>query len=168
MARKATAKKGSAHKSAPKKAAARKADIKTKPTAASVDAFIDAVSNETRKRDAKTVLAMMKRITGEKPKMWGPSIIGFGQYRYRYESGREGDMCMIGFSPRSTALVLYVLSSAAEEKALLAKLGKHKTGVSCLYVTRLEDVDSKALEELTSKAWSHMKRKREEGSAPWA
>lgn len=137
----------------------KKADLKTKPTAKSVTAFINAVEHEKRKRDAKTLLAMMKRITGEKPKMWGPSIIGFGNYHYVYETGREGDMMQVGFSPRKANLVLYVLGSP-NDAALLKKLGKHKRGKSCLYISKLDDIDLAVLERLiaqsyktTSKSW---------------
>lgn len=163
-ARKATVKKAGSTKAAASKGAAakkpaKKSDLKTQPTAASVDAFINKVPNETRRRDAKAVLAMMQRVTGEKPKMWGPSIVGFGEHHYKYESGREGDMCMIGFSPRSSATVLYVMPGFEEQQPLLARLGKHKTGGSCLYVTKLEDVDAKVLEAIAAKAWAHMRKK---------
>jgi len=131
----------------------KKADLKTKPTAKSVTAFINTVENETRKRDAKTLLAMMKRITGEKPKMWGPTIIGFGTYHYVYETGREGDMLQVGFSPRKASMVLYVLGSP-NDAALLKKLGKHKHGKSCLYINKLEDVDLDVLEELIDQSFN--------------
>jgi len=129
------------------------ADLKTKPTAESVTAFINAVENETRKRDSKTLLAMMKRITGEKPKMWGPTIIGFGQYHYVYPTGREGDMLLVGFSPRKGNLSLYVLGSPNDAE-LLKKLGKHKRGKSCLYINKLDDVDLDVLEELIDQAYN--------------
>ena len=135
------------------------AENKTRPTTASVTAFIDAVENETRKRDAKTLLDMMKKITGEKPKMWGPSIIGFGKYHYKYDSGREGDMLNVGFSPRKANLALYVMGSIAEDDPLRDKLGKYKTGKSCLYINKLEDVDLKVLERLVAKSYRATRKK---------
>ncbi len=135
-----------------------KAENKTKPTRVSVTAFINAVENETRRRDAKTLLAMMKKITGEKPKMWGPTIIGFGEYHYKYASGREGDMLLVGFSPRKANMVLYVMGSIAENDPLRKKLGKYKTGRSCLYVNKLEDVDPKVLEKIIEKSYKTTKK----------
>lgn len=126
---------------------------KTRPTKASVTAFINTVDNDVRKRDAKTLLAMMKKVTGERPKMWGPSIIGFGEYHYKYESGREGDMLNVGFSPRKANMVLYVMGSIADDDPLRGKLGKYKTGKSCLYVNKLEDVDLAVLEKLVAKSY---------------
>lgn len=127
---------------------------KTKPTVASVQAFVDGVEHETRRMDAHALIAMMRRVTGEEPQMWGPSIIGFGSRHYRYESGHEGDMPRVGFSPRKGNLALYVLTGAASEAPLLARLGKHKTGVSCLYVNKLADVDVSVLETLVADAWA--------------
>lgn len=135
-----------------------KTESKTKATKISVTAFINAVENETRRRDAKTVLAMMKKITGEKPKMWGPTIIGFGKYHYKYDSGREGDMLLVGFSPRKANMVLYVLGSIAENDSLRKKLGKYKTGRSCLCINKLEDVDQKVLEMLIEKSYKTTKK----------
>jgi len=136
-----------------------KADLKTKPTAASVSSFINAVENETRRKDAKTLLAMMKKVTGEKPTMWGPSIIGFGSYHYKYESGREGDFMAVGFSPRKANMVLYVLGSLGEDEPLLKKLGPYKHGKSCLYVTSLDKVDMKVLEKIVEKSYKTTKKK---------
>lgn len=150
---KATAKKTTKKAS---KQTGKKAELKTKPTAASVTAFIDSVENETRKRDAKTLLAMMKKVTGEKPKMWGPSIIGFGSYHYKYESGREGDMPLVGFSPRKANMVLYVLYSLGDDP-LLEKLGPYKNGKSCLYVNNLDKVDLKVLEKIVAKSYKTTK-----------
>ena len=135
------------------------AETKTKPTEVSVDSFIEAVENPTRRGDARTIWAMMKRITGHEPKMWGPSIIGFGSYHYRYESGHEGTACRLGFSPRKAQLVLYVLTETEGEAELLARLGKHKTGKCCLYVNKLADVDMSVLEALTARAWDWMNRR---------
>jgi len=128
------------------------ADNKTKPTELSVAAFIDAITDPTRRADAKTLVKLMQDAAGEKPKMWGPSIIGFGSYHYRYDSGREGDMPLIGFSPRKTAAVLYNMIGSSDSKALLAKLGKHATGKGCLYVKKLADVDQEVLEDMVVKS----------------
>ena len=132
------------------------AETKTRPTGMSVEAFIGAVENPTRREDARVVAAMMERITGHEPVMWGPSIIGFGSYRYRYESGHEGTACRLGFSPRKAELVLYVLTGGEGEAELLARLGRHRTGKSCLYVNRLAQVDLGVLEQLCARAWSRM------------
>jgi Domain of unknown function (DU1801) len=136
-----------------------KAENKTKPEKASVAAFINAVENETRKRDAKVILAMMKKVTGEKPVMWGPSIIGFGRHRYKYESGREGDGLDVGFSPRKASMVLYVMGSIPADDPLRKKLGKYKTGRSCLYINKLEDVDEKVLIKIIEKSYKATKQK---------
>ena len=142
-----------------KKKAPKKADLKTKPTSRSVAAFIEGVDNETRRKDAKSLLAMMKKATGEKPKMWGPSIIGFGEYHYKYESGREGDMLAVGFSPRKANMVLYVLGSLGADEPLLKKLGPYKHGKSCLYVTSLDKVDTSVLEKIVAKSYKATKAK---------
>jgi hypothetical protein len=128
------------------------ADNKTKPTELSVAAFIDAITDPTKRADAKTLVKLMQDAAGEKPKMWGPSIIGFGSCHYRYDSGREGDMPLISFSPRKTATVLYNLIGSTDSKALLAKLGKHTTGKGCLYIKKLTDVDQKVLETMVVKS----------------
>ena len=135
------------------------AEIKTKPTTVSVAAFIDAVENPVRRDDAKAVCAMLERITGEPPKMWGASIVGFGSYHYKYDSGREGDMCRLGFSPRKAELVLYLLTGEPDEAEKLARLGKHRTGQSCLYIKKLAEVDLAVLEAIARDALSHMNRK---------
>jgi hypothetical protein len=124
------------------------AETKTRPTQMQVADFIEAAPDAVRRDDAKTLVALMARVTGEEPVMWGPSIIGFGSYHYRYESGHEGEACRMGFSPRKAELVLYVLNGSPEQAAQLARLGRHKTGKSCLYVKRLADVDMAVLEEL--------------------
>jgi hypothetical protein len=121
---------------------------KTKPTKLSVTAFINALTDPVRRADAKALTKLMQNAFGEKPRMWGPSIIGFGTCHYKYESGREGDMPVIAFSPRKAATVLYGLIGSADAKELLAKLGKHSTGKGCLYVKKLSDVDPRALESL--------------------
>jgi len=124
------------------------AENKTKPTTISVTAFIYAIADETRRADAKTLVKIMQRATGEKPKMWGPSIIGFGSYHYTYDSGREGDMPVACFSPRKAATVLYQMTGFSESAVLLAKLGKHTVSGGCLHIKKLADVDPKTLEEL--------------------
>lgn len=134
-------------------------DVKTKPTPADVAAFIEAVENPVRRADAKAVCAMLERVTGNSPKMWGASIIGFGSYHYRYDSGHEGDMCRLGFSPRKAQLVLYMLSDTPEEAEKLARLGKHKTGKSCLYINKLADVDMAVLEDIARDSLAHMNAK---------
>ena len=121
---------------------------KTKPTAVSVTAFVNALAEPTKRSDAKALIGLMKRATGESPKMWGPSIIGFGTHHYKYESGREGDTVLVGFSPRKPATVLYGVIGSQNAASLLAKLGKHTTGKGCLYIKKLSDVDPKVLEQL--------------------
>ena len=133
------------------------ADNKTKPTSLSVAAFIDAITDPTRRADARVLVRVMQSAAGEKPRMWGPSIIGFGSYHYRYESGREGDMPLIAFSPRKTATVLYNLTGSDDCKALLAKLGKHTTGKGCLYIKKLADVDQEVLEAMVLKSVAAMR-----------
>jgi hypothetical protein len=125
------------------------ADNKTKPTQLSVTAFIDAITDQSRRADAKMLVELMQNAAGEKPKMWGPSIIGFGSYHYTYDTGREGDMPIIAFSPRKAATVLYGFSSS---KALLGKLGKHTTGKGCVYIKKLVDVDQKVLQAMAVKS----------------
>ena len=131
------------------------ADIKTKETDRKVADFIAAIAHPVRRADAETLLALFERISGEPAALWGPSIIGFGRYHYRYDSGHEGDMCRIGFSPRSAQQVLYVDAGEAEP-ALLGHLGKHKLGKGCLYVNKLADVDAAVLEALVKAAWDRM------------
>ena len=128
------------------------AENKTKPTKLSVAAFIDTLTDPTKRADAKALVKLMQRAAGEEPKMWGPSIIGFGSYYYKYDSGREGDMPLAGFSPRKAATVFYVMTGFSDSAALLAKLGKHTTGKACLYVKKLADVDQKVLEALVVKS----------------
>ena len=127
------------------------AENKTKPTKVSPAAFINRLPGEQQRKDAKELVAMMRKATGKPPKMWGPSIIGFGTRHYVYDSGREGDICLVGFSPRKPSFVLYLLS-ALEQKALLSKLGTYTTGKGCLYVKRLDDVDRNVLGQLIAKS----------------
>jgi hypothetical protein len=128
------------------------AENKTKPTTVSVPAFLDVCTDEARRRDAKVLAKLMQKVTGNEPAMWGPSIVGFDSYHYTYESGREGDMPIVGFSPRKAANVLYGTIGFDGAEALLAKLGKHTTGKGCLYIKKLVDVDMKVLETLVEKA----------------
>jgi hypothetical protein len=128
------------------------AENKTKPTRASVASFIAALADETRRADAKALVKLMQSAAGEKPQMWGPSIIGFGSVHYRYESGREGDMPLIGFSPRKAANVLYGVAGSSGAKTMLEKLGKHTTGKGCLYIKKVADVDLKVLGAMVAQA----------------
>ena len=129
------------------------AEIKTKPTEASVDAFLENIQHPVRRADGKALRAMMERITGEPAIMWGPSIVGFGSYHYRYDSGHQADMCRVAFSPRSANLVLYV-GSFPEYEGLLAKLGKHKRSKACLYLNKLADVDAGVLDEIVRRTYA--------------
>ncbi len=128
------------------------AETKTRPTDVSVDAFLASVAHPVRRADGQALRAMMERITGEPATMWGPSIVGFGSCHYRYESGHEGDMPRVGFSPRSSSLILYV-GGFPDYDALLARLGKHRRSVACLYVNKLADVDLGVLEEIARRTW---------------
>lgn len=130
------------------------AELKTKANELSVDDFLAAVPDEIRREDAKAVSAMMARVTGQPPQMWGPAIVGFGSYSYTYESGHSGRMCRIGFSPRKAQLVLY--GGFLREPELLAKLGKHDSGKGCLYIKKLSQVDMAVLEAMAKAAWDHM------------
>jgi hypothetical protein len=139
-----------------------KAELKTKPTDADVTAFIESTEPERRKAEAHQLIDLFRKITGEEPKMWGPSIIGFGSYDYKYESGREGTMCRAGFSPRKAKLSLYLMGAyctpeaQAEQERLFGLLGKHSVGKSCLYINRLEQVNIEILEQLIRNNWDLM------------
>jgi len=128
------------------------AENKTKPTESSVSTFVDGIEDEGRRADAKMLIKVMQSATGEKPRLWGPSIVGFGTHHYKYESGREGDMPIACFSPRKSELVLYSIVGFDGAEALLPKLGKHKTGKGCVYIKRLADVDQKVLEKMIQKS----------------
>ncbi len=130
---------------------------KTEPTKERVFDFINSVRNETRIKDGFFILDMMNRITKLKPTMWGPSLIGYGYYRYKYESGHEGEAALIAFSPRRQHLVLYVLNNFKNQQELLNKLGKHKTGKICLYINKLSDVDLEILEKIVVSAYNKVK-----------
>lgn len=137
-----------------------KAELKTKPTAISAADFIAAVPDERRREEAAVIDALHRRVTGLEPAMWGPSIIGYGSYNYKYDSGREGTMCRGGFSPRKAAMTVYLMGNYCNHQAkaddLFPRLGKHKTGKSCLYINKLADVDLAVLEELVALSWQCM------------
>ncbi|HUG28628.1 MAG TPA: DUF1801 domain-containing protein [Gemmatimonadales bacterium] len=135
------------------------AENKTQQTKASVDSFVNGLKDKARAADSRVVLKLMQKVTGESPKMWGPSIVGFGTYHYKYDSGREGDFLRIGFSPRAQALTLYIMGGFPRYEALMARLGKFKTGQSCLYIKQLSDVDLKVLEELILASWQEMAKR---------
>ena len=126
------------------------AETKTKPTAASVDDYLASRAGPGQLADCKALMALCKRVTKQQPRMWGPSIVGYGSYTYRYESGRSGDACLVGFAVRGKDLVVYINAESREQGALLAKLGKHTMGKSCLYLRSLADVDVKVLEALVA------------------
>jgi hypothetical protein len=132
---------------------------KTKISEVDPFAFIDAVKSDVKRRDSHELVAMMQAITGAPPKMWGPSIVGFGTYHYVYESGHEGDICLAGFSPRSGALVVY-LGPGIDNAELMAKLGKHKAGKGCLYINKLDDVDRKVLRKLIEHSVATLRKRR--------
>jgi len=132
------------------------AELKTRKNDLSVDDYI-AGMDEKRREDCRTVLTLMEEITGEKPAMWGSSIVGFGNYHYNYGSGREGDWFFCGFSSRKQNLTLYIMSGFSKYEALMEELGKHKTGVSCLYINKLSDVDMSTLRELIEQSVVHLK-----------
>jgi Domain of unknown function (DU1801) len=136
-----------------------KYELKTKATPIGVDEFIGTVADERQRADAHIIAAMMERLSGHPPKMWGPSIIGFGQYHYKYASGHEGDMARIGFSPRKGNTVLYLVDGFEGYAELMAKLGKHRTGKSCLYIKRLGDIDEAVLEQLCARSLEWMAQK---------
>jgi len=132
------------------------AENKTKQTKASVDKFINAIKDENIREDCYTIIDLMNSVTKEEPKMWGPNIIGFGTYHYEYASGREGDMCIAGFSPRKQNLTIYLMPGFEKQKAHLQKLGKFKTSKVCLYIKSLKDVDIKVLKEMINRSVKEM------------
>jgi len=141
-----------------KKTAAAKNTSKTRPTGVSVAAYIGAIASAERRKDCKALLELMTDVTGEKPKMWGPSIVGFGSYHYKYESGREGDCCRAGFSSGSGHLTLYATAEAPAVKALLAKLGKHRASKACVYINKLADVDLGVVRQIVAASLAEVKR----------
>lgn len=134
-------------------------DLKTTPNNASVEDFLNQVEPEQKRQDAFEILRMMKEVTGAEPQMWGPSIVGFGAYHYKYESGREGDWFLVGFSPRKQNLTLYIMAGFKRYEELLAKLGKHKTGKSCLYLNKLADVDEEVLRQMVAASVEYLSKK---------
>ncbi len=135
------------------------AENKTQPTGLSPTDFIAGVEHPVRREDAATLLALMSTITGWEPRMWGPTIIGFGEYHYKYESGREGDFMRTGFSPRKANMVIYIMPGYTDHSEILGRLGKHKLGKSCLYINKLADVDMAVLEELIRAGLDDMAKK---------
>ncbi|HXQ34905.1 MAG TPA: DUF1801 domain-containing protein [Anaerolineales bacterium] len=131
---------------------AKTADVKTKKNEASVEGLLNTIKDEETRNDCFEIVQMMKKASKEEPKMWGSSIIGFGEYHYKYESGREGDTMNIGFSPRKQNITLYILLGADPENPLLKKLGKYTTGKGCLYIKKLADIDKKVLQELINES----------------
>ena len=132
---------------------------KTTPTDANVSAFLAAIEDDQRREDCRTLLALMGRITGKPAVMWGPSIVGFDTYHYKYESGREGDWAVTGFSPRRGDISVYLTASSPEQDDLLARLGGHKMGKACLYIRRLSDIDLAVLEQLIAASVAEVKRR---------
>ena len=132
------------------------AELKTQKNDDNVQDFIASIEDDRKREDSKTLLGMMERVTGEEPRMWGPSIIGFGDQHYKYESGREGDWFKIGFSPRKQSLTLYVTDYIPQDDPLMANLGKYTTGKACIYIKRLEDVDTGVLEKLVKRSFDQI------------
>lgn len=133
------------------------AEQKTKQTAASVEEFLDGLPDDSVRSDCRALVSMMRDATGAPARMWGPSIVGFGEYHYKYESGREGDFFLVGFSPRARQLSLYITAGFDRYDEIMQRLGKYKTGKSCLYVKRLADIDAAALRELIEESVAYMK-----------
>jgi hypothetical protein len=134
------------------------AELKTKPSEASVEDFLNGVADEQKREDCFSLLAMMKEVTGLEPQMWGDSIIGFGTYHYKYKSGHEGDWFLTGFAPRKRNLTVYIMAGFDQYGALLEKLGKYSTGVGCLYLKKLADVDQAILQTLVKQSVEHIKQ----------
>src|SRR5215510_3843583 len=135
------------------------AENKTKPTSASVEDYLAARGSEQQRADCRELIALLKKITGKPPRMWGPSIVGFGSYRYTYESGHSGEAPLAAFAIRGRDLVIYVYSETSEQKALLSKIGKHKMGKSCLYFRQLADLDKSVLEQLVRSCIAEVRRR---------
>lgn len=135
------------------------ATLKTQPTENDVEEFLNAIDDKHKREDSFKILDIMKNITGEEPKMWGSSIIGFGQYHYQYESGREGDWFLTGFSPRKQNFSLYIMAGFDNYDDLMSRMGKYKTGKSCLYIKRLEQIDLDILKELIKESVDYMRAK---------
>ena len=140
------------------------AEIKTKPTEVTVEDFLDRVEPAAKREDGKVLDALFRKVTAEKPKMWGPTIVGYGQYHYKYASGHEGDMCRMGFSPRDRELVVYLVPELLATAEARSRLGRHRTGKSCLYIKKLSDVDETVLEEMAAESLAWMNEKYPEGA----
>jgi len=134
------------------------AELKTQPTGKSVKDFIDGIKDDARRRDCRTIMKIMRKATKARPKMWGGNIVGYGKYRYKYASGREGEWFTAGFAPRAQNVTLYIMSGFGEYQTLMKKLGKHTKGKSCLHIKRLEDIDLTVLEELVERSVRHVER----------
>lgn len=134
------------------------AENKTKATKVSVTKFMNSIEDRQKRADARKVAAMMRKATGKRAKMWGSSIVGYGNYHYKYASGREGDFMIAGFSPRKQALTVYILAGFGRFEKLMARLGTYKTGKSCLYIKRLSDVDEKVLQKLIDESVKYMRK----------
>ena len=134
------------------------AENKTKATEMSVQGYLSNIEDESRREDCEALTKLMSKATKQQPKMWGTSIVGFGSYHYKYESGREGDACLVGFSSRKGDITLYLVADILGDDELLSKLGKHKTGKGCLYIRKLSDVDLKTLETLIVEAYAQRLR----------
>lgn len=135
------------------------AKLKTMPTDVSAETYLSGIADPARAADCRTLARLMTRLTKQEPVMWGPTIVGFGSYHYRYESGHEGDACLLGFSSRGADIALYLAPGFAETADLLARLGKHRAGKGCLYVKRLSDVDMKVLEALLRASMRELRRR---------
>jgi hypothetical protein len=140
------------------------AELKTARNDGDVDAFIEAVEDDTKREDCRTLRALMEEITEDAGAMWGTSIVGFGTHHYRYASGRENDWFKVGFSPRKQNLTLYIMDGFDGYQEILLRLGKHSTGKSCLYLKRLSDIDMDVLEELITRSVDHLERAADAGS----
>lgn len=135
------------------------AEPKTQATEASVEEYIASRASEEQAADCKALMAILKKVTRQQPKMWGPSIVGYGTHRYTYDSGRTGEMCLVGFAIRGRELVLYLAVDGSEQQALLSRLGKCRVGKACLYIKRLADVDQKVLAQLVDRSVAELKRR---------
>ena len=135
------------------------AEAKTKATEASVEEYIASKASEQQRADCQALMSMLKRVTKQSPKMWGPSIVGYGSYHYKYESGRTGESCLTGFAIRGKELVVYLVAEGKEQETLLSKLGPHKMGKACLYLKRLSDIEPLVLEKLVAGSVAELKRR---------
>ena len=139
------------------------AEAKTKPTSANVDEYLASKASPEQLTDCKALMTLLRKVTSQSPKMWGPSIVGYGRYHYRYESGRTGESCLTGFAVRGKELVVYLGAESQDQQTLLSKLGKHKLGKACLYFKRLADLDASVLEALVAESVAEIKRRHPPG-----